>query len=113
MRLPFFEYIFEELDSLVTTNAGLYIAILGGIIVVSLAAYFLLIRKIGKVDERTALIRLKIDRIAFGSGLVAMAVYVTSISPETTNITQLSLVPLAFTFVAGMSAAAWYATKDQ
>lgn len=113
MKLPFFEYLFAELDSLVTTNAGLYVAIFGAIIVVSLVAYFLLIRKIGKVDERTAMIRLKIDRIAFGSGLVAMAIYVTSISQETTNITQLSLVPLALTFVAGMVAAAVYAAKDR
>ena len=113
MRLRFFEYLFEELDSLVTTNVGLYIAIFGGIIVVSLVAYLLLIRRIGRLDERTALIRLKIDRITFASGLVAMAVYVTSISQETANITQLSLVPLALTFVAGTVAAAVYAAKNR
>lgn len=74
------QYFDQDINELFSyTNTGLCIAIFGGIIIASLVVYFLLIHQIGKVDERTAMIRLKIDRIAFASGLVAMTIYVTSI----------------------------------
>lgn len=90
-----------------------YMAVLFTLIIISLIVTAVLYRKIGGKDERTALIKLRISHITLGVGFASALFIMSSISTGTQYISQLGLIPVTITMLAGAIATLVFYIKNR
>lgn len=97
-----------------TTNYGLYFVIMALILILSFTAWWFIDRKIGKSDERSDYIKLRIGYITLGIGWVLTLAFMSSLIDASVEYpSQLGIIPLAMTAVAGCVVTAVYYNKSK
>lgn len=97
-----------------STNYGLYFIIIAIILALGFSAWVLFEKKIGKSDERSDFIKLRAGYVTLGIGWVLTLFFIPLLIDSSIMYTsQLVLIPLTLTVVAGAITNAVYYNKNK
>jgi predicted Na+-dependent transporter len=96
------------------SNYALYFVILALFLALGLVVSWLFYKKIGKSDERSDFIKLRIGYITLGAGWALTLIFVSSlVDASVTYASQLVLIPLVLTILVGAATSAIYYNRNK
>lgn len=89
-----------------------FLAVMMGFVVLGMAITSFMNWRVGRADERTDALKLKINYIGFGIGFVAAMLFFSSMPSGTHYISQLGLIPLAIMSLSFAGASLIYGRRS-
>lgn len=82
------------------SNYITYFVVIAILLISGLVVSSIFYRKLGKSDERTVLIKLRINQLILGAGFISALFFITSLNQDVEYISQLGMIPLTLTALA-------------
>lgn len=93
-------------------NFNLFIGLITVLGLISIIAYTLLLNKIGKKDEYSTGIRLRITHVMFATWAVLFIIFIAWVPDSMVHMKQMVYLCMALTAFAGAVSAAYYYIRD-